>query len=58
MAPEMKKGFVTSVPEGTTHIMLNATLGPSQKTLAAKFPEAACTHQIRRGRELAIRQDQ
>lgn len=40
----MQKDFLTSVPGGTTHIMLNATLGPSQKTLAAQFPEAACTN--------------
>lgn len=38
-----KKCFCTSIPVGTAHITLNATLGPSQKTLAAKFPEAACT---------------
>lgn len=35
---------LTSMPVGTAHIMLNAALGPSQKTLAAaKFPEAVCT---------------
>lgn len=43
-APENAERLLTSVPVGTTRIMLNATLGPSQKTLAAKFPEAACTN--------------
>lgn len=48
MAPKKKKKcLLTSVPVGAAHIMLNDTLGPSQKTLAAKFPETACTQQIR-----------
>lgn len=43
MALKQKKCLRTSIPVGTAHITLNATLGPSQKTVAAKFPEAAGT---------------
>ena len=49
---------LTSIPVGTAHIMLNATLGASQKTLAAaKFPEAVLTQQIRWGQENCTRRD-
>lgn len=49
---------LTSMPVGTAQFMLNATLGPSRKTLAAaKFPEAVCTQQIRWGKENCTRRD-
>lgn len=49
---------LTSIPVGTAHIMLNTTLGPSEKALAAaKFQEAVCTQQIRWGKENCTRRD-
>jgi hypothetical protein len=46
------------MPVGTAHITLNATLGPSQKTLASKFPEAACTQQLKESKENCTDDDQ